>query len=344
VVRDVTSGLAEFLRMAPPGGVAILAFAQTLLRGALVVLIAVLAVHVLGLGGSAVGWLTAAFGAGGLAGGALAAGAVRITRLGRSFIAGMLLWGLPLAFLALRPAAALAYLALVVVGIGNAIVDVAAFTMVTRLAGPRTAGKVLGALEFVALAGLATGSILTPLLLHAFGVRGTLALLGGGLAGLSLAHAVRFRRLDRAMPAPDPEAGLLFTLPMFASLPLAVTELLAAEIEPRQFPAGAVIIREGEPGDHFHLIVEGSATVSVHGAPRPSLQRGDCFGEIALLRDTPRTATVTAGQPLRTLALGREEFLTAVTGNSTSKTAADALAAQRLSADPPDRGDGSART
>src|SRR5215472_8064895 len=132
VVRDVTSGLAEFFRMAPPGGVAILAFAQTLLRGALVVLIAVLAVHVLALGGSAVGWLTAAFGAGGLAGGAVAAGAVRITRLGRAFIAGMLLWGLPLAFLALRPAAAIAYLALAVAGIGNAVVDVSAFTMVTR--------------------------------------------------------------------------------------------------------------------------------------------------------------------------------------------------------------------
>ena len=343
VARDVASGLAEFVRMAPPGGVAILAFAQTLLRGALVVLIAVLAVHVLALGGSAVGWLTAAFGVGGLIGGAVAAAAVRITRLGRSFIAGMLVWGLPLAFLALRPAAALAYLALAVVGIGNAVVDVSAFTLVTRLAGPRTAGKTLGALEFVALAGLATGSILTPLLLHLFGTRGTLALLGGGLAGLALAHAGRFRRLDQAMPPPDPEAGLLVTLPMFAPLPLAVTELLAAETEPRQFPAGTVVIREGEPGDHFYLIVEGSAAVSVHGAPRPSLRRGDCFGEIALLRDTPRTATVTAEQPLHILALGREQFLTAVTGNPASKTAADELAAQRLSADAPDRSDGSAR-
>jgi len=344
VVRDVTSGLAEFLRLAPPGGVAILAFAQTLLRGALVVLIAVLAVHVLALGGPAVGWLTAAFGAGGLIGGAVAAGAVRVTRLGRSFIAGMLLWGLPLAFLALTPTAVIAYLALVVVGMGNAVVDVAVFTLVTRLAAPRTAGKVLGALEFVALAGLATGSILTPLLLHVFGVRGTLALLGGGLAALALAHAVRFRRLDRAMPAPGPETGLLVTLPMFAPLPLAVTELLAAEVEPRQFPAGTVVVREGEPGDHFYLITEGSATVSVHGAPRPSLRRGDCFGEIALLRDTPRTATVTAEQPLHTLALGREQFLTAVTGNPASKTAADELAARRLSADAPDRNDGSHRT
>jgi hypothetical protein len=344
VVRDVTSGLAEFVRMAPPGGVAILAFAQTLLRGALVVLIAVLAVHVLALGGSGVGWLTAAFGAGGLAGGAVAAGAVRITRLGRSFIVGMLLWGVPLAFLALRPAVTIAYLALVVVGIGNAFVDVSCFTLVTRLVGPRTAGNALGALEFVALAGLATGSILTPLLLHVFGVRGTLALLGGGLAGLALAHAIRFTRLDRAMPAPGPEAGLLTSLPMFAPLPLAVTELLAAEIEPRQFPAGEVVTREGEPGDHFHLIVEGSAAVSVRGSPRSALRRGDCFGEIALLRDIPRTATVTAEQPLRTLALGRQEFLTAVTGNSLSKAAADTLVTQRLSADAPDRGDGSART
>jgi hypothetical protein len=336
VVRDVTSGLAEFLRLAPPGGVAILAFAQTLLRGALVVLIPVLAVDVLALGGSAVGWLTAAFGAGGLVGGAVAAGAVRITRLGRSLIAGMLLWGLPLAFLAVTPAVAIAYLALVVVGIGNAVVDVAAFTLVTRMAGPRMAGKVLGALEFVALAGLATGSILTPPLLHVVGVRGSLALLGGGLAGLALAHAVRFRRLDRAMPAPGPEVGLLYNLPMFAPLPLAVTELLATEIEPRQFPAGAVVMREGEAGDHFHLIVDGSAAVSVRGAPRPPLHRGDCFGEIALVRDIPRTATVTAEQPLRTLALGREEFLTAVTGNSTSRAAADSLAAQRLAADPPE--------
>jgi hypothetical protein len=344
VVRDVSSGLAEFVRMAPPGGVAILAFAQTLLRGALVVLIAVLAVDVLALGGSGVGWLTAAFGAGGLVGGAVAAGAVRVTRLGRAFVSGMLLWGVPLAFIGLRPTVAIAYLALVVVGVGNAFVDVSGFTLVTRLAGPRTQGRVLAALEFTALAGLATGSILTPLLLHVLGVRVTLALLGGGLAGLALAHAARFRRLDRDMPAPGPEVGLLQNLPMFAPLPLARIELLAAATEPRQFPAGAVLICEGQTGDDFHLIVDGDAAVSVHGVPRPTLHRGDCFGEIALLRDVPRTATITAEQPLRTLALGRQEFLTAVTGNSTSKAAADTLAAERLSTDPPVRGDGSART
>jgi Cyclic nucleotide-binding domain len=219
------------------------------------------------------------------------------------------------------------------------------------LIGPLLAGGLLAvaapAAAMAAAAGslaAATLSILTPWFLHAFGVRGTLVLLGGGLAGLALLHAVRFRRLDRAMPAPGPEVGLLRNLPMFAPLPLAVTELLAAEIEPHQFPAGTVVMREGEAGDHFHLILDGSAAVSVQGAARPSLHRGDCFGEIALLHDVPRTATVTAEQPLHTLALGREEFLTAVTSNGTSKAAASALAAQRLSSRAPDHGDQAGRT
>jgi predicted MFS family arabinose efflux permease len=332
-IRDVIGGIAEFTRVAPPAGAAILVFAQTFIRGALVVLIAVLAVHVLALGQSAVGWLNAAFGAGGLIGGVVAAVAVRVTRLGRSFIVGLLIWGLPLVVFALAPTAAMAYLALGVAGIGNAIEDTASYTLVTRLVSPRAVGSVLGALEFIVLAGLGIGSIATPLLLDAFGVRGTLGLLGGGLAALALVHAVRFMRLDRAIPAPGPEVGLLRSLAMFAPLPLAVTELLAAELEPRQFPVGAVVVREGEVGEHFYLIVDGSAAVSVRGTSRPSLARGDCFGEIALLRDVPRTATVVAEQPLRTLALGRAEFLAAVTGNSSSRAAAETLVAGRLDAD-----------
>ena len=166
----------------------------------------------------------------------MAAAAVGVARLGRSFIAGLVIWGLPLVLLALAPVAAIAYLALLIAGIGNAVEDTSSYTLVTRLAGPRAAGRVLGALEFIALAGLGIGAILTPPLLHALGVRGTLALLGGGLAGLALAHAVRFTRLDRSMPAPGPQVGLLRNLAMFAPLPMAVTELLAAELQPRQFP------------------------------------------------------------------------------------------------------------
>jgi hypothetical protein len=96
-----------------------------------------------------------------------------------------------------------------------------------------------------------------------------------------------------------------------------------------------VAVREGEVGELFHLIVAGSAAVSVRGEPRPPLAPGDCFGEIALLRGIPRTATVVADQALRTLALDRETFLVAVTGNSMSSAEADALVTRRLTADSP---------
>jgi hypothetical protein len=171
------------------------------------------------------------------------------------------------------------------------------------------------------------------LLLHAFGIRVSLALLGGGLTVLALAHVRRFVRLDKAMPAPGQEVEMLRRLAMFAPLPLAVIELLASDLQPHEFPAGTVAVREGEAGELFHLIVAGSAAVSVRGKPRPPLAPGDCFGEIALLRGIPRTATVVADQPLRTLALGREAFLVAITGNSMSSAAADALVTQRLTED-----------
>jgi len=330
VARDAADGLTELARVAPPGGAAILVFVQTFVRGALVVLIPVLAVDTLMLGQSAVGWLTAAVGVGGLIGGAAATAFMHVTRLGRAFVVGLLLWGLPLAWLALTPSAAVAYLALVVVGTGNAVEDVGFFTLLARCTGARGAGKVLGAAEFVVQAGLGAGAVAAPLLLHAFGVRGALALLGGGLTVLALAHLGRFVRLDKAMPAPGPEVELLRRLAMFAPLPLAVIELLATDLQPHEFDVGTAAVREGEAGNLFYLIVAGSATVIARGRPGPSLGPGDCFGEIALLRDMPRMATVVAEGPLRTLALEREAFLLAVTSNSESSAAADALVNQRL--------------
>jgi MFS family permease len=335
VLREVAEGIGGLVRLPPPGGLAMLMVMQTLLRGALTVLIAVLAVDVLSLGEAAVGWLNAAIGVGGLVGGFIAAAVVRVTRLGRTFVAGLLLWGLPLAALGLFPSPVVAYLALVLVGIGNAVEDVAGFTMIARLAPPKMVGRVLAATELVALTGIALGSLAAPLLIATIEVSGTLAVLGGGLAVLAMANLLRFRRLDRTMPAPGPELELVRGLPMFAHLSLAVTELVAGELRPRRFEPGAVVVREGETGDEFHLVLDGSAAVTVHGRPRPSLGRGDCFGEIALLRDVPRTATITATQTLRTLALGRTEFLTAISGNALSAAAADAIVAERLTADPP---------
>jgi hypothetical protein len=334
LLHDMVTGVKAFVRLAPPGGFAILAFAQTFVRGAVTVLIAVLAVDVLALGEQAVGWLNAALGVGGLVGGVIAAAVVRVTRLGRTFIAGVLLWGLPLVLLWLVTNPSVAYLAFVAIGIGNAMEDVGAFTLVTRLLSPRMTARVLGVLELAALAGIGLGSVAAPSLLAAFDVRGTLALLGLALTGLSIAHARRFARIDRTMPQPGREVDLLRNLPIFAPLPLAVTELLTTELRPQEFESGSVVMREGDPGEEFHVIATGSALVTVRGEPRPSLGSGDCFGEIALLRDIPRTATIIAAEPLHTLALRREQFLAAVASSARSGVAAESLVTERLG-DPP---------
>jgi len=334
VLHDLAAGVSALGRVAPPAGFIVLDFAQTFVRGALMVLVAVLAVDVLVLGEQAVGWLNAALGAGGLVGGVIAAAVVRVTRLGRSFIVGVLLWGLPLVLLALVMQPAVAYLTFLVIGIGNAVEDVGGFTLLARLLSPLELVRVVGIVELAALAGIGVGSIAAPPLLDALGMRGTLTVLGLGLTGLALAYAWRFARIDRTMPQPGREVDLLRGLPMFAPLPLAVTELLSTELRPQDFASGSVIMKEGDPGEEFHVIASGSATVTVQGRPRPSLGPGDCFGEIALLRDIPRTATIIATEDLHTLALRREEFLAAVSGSAMSSVAAESLVSERLSQDP----------
>jgi hypothetical protein len=222
VARDAASGFAELARVAPPAGVGILIFAQTVVRGALVVLIPVLAVQTLVLGQSAVGWLTAAIGAGGLVGGAAAAGLVHVTRLGRAFVAGLLVRGLPLACLALTPSEAVAYLALVVVGIGNAVENVGGFTLIARAAGPRSAGRsarrdrVRGSGRAGRRSRRRTCAPVRPRRSRHAGPAGRRPDV------LALAHVRRFVRLDQAMPDPGQEVELLRRLAMFAPLPLAV--------------------------------------------------------------------------------------------------------------------------
>jgi MFS family permease len=329
----MAAGAADLSRLAPPAGVTVLVFAQTFVRGALTVLVVVLALDVLLLGEAAVGWLTAAMGIGGLVGGAIAGAVLSVRSLARGFVAGLFLWGIPLAMLAAAPTPITAYLALVVVGVGNAVEDVSLFTLMPRAFRPRFVGRALGALELTVFAGIGLGSVAAPVLADWLGVRGALGALGGGLAGLAALYAVRFIRLDADLPVPGPEAGILRRNPIFAPLSLATVELLATELSSSSFAPGEVVVAEGEIGDRFHLIADGTASVSVGGIERGTLGVGDGFGEIALLRDIPRTATITAIDSLRTYSLSRDEFLVAVGSSRLATATAVATAEERLAAD-----------
>jgi CRP-like cAMP-binding protein len=151
------------------------------------------------------------------------------------------------------------------------------------------------------------------------------------LAG-SVGYAVRFAAIDRGLLPPRAEVELLRNLPMFAALPLVTIEQLAGALEIRVYDDGAVVMRAGEAGDRFYLITSGTARVTVHDHDLPALGSGDGFGEIALLRDVPRTATVTADGPLSTLSLDREDFLGAISRTPASARHAELLAERRLAA------------
>jgi MFS family permease len=334
LLRDAVDGGAALLRIGRPAGMVVIAFAQTFVRGALLVLMIVLALDTLALGDDSIGWLNAAIGLGGVAGAAAASRLVRMSNLGRCLVVGAAGWGVGVLALAGAPSGAAAFGALLLVGVANAFQDAPAFILMPRILGPELAGRALGAFELVVMTGMGLGALLAPTLADQLGVRLSLLVVGAGLVVLATAYAGPFAAIDRTMPKPRPEAAMLRELPMFAALPLVVIEQLALDVEPRRYDDQEVVVREGEAGDHFHVVTLGRATVSVAGAPRPALGPGDGFGEIALLRDVPRTATVTADGDLETLSLGRDQFLRAVAANPVSAEQAEALARRRLAAEP----------
>jgi hypothetical protein len=335
-VRQVVEDLAGGLRSYPasPGTSTLLglAFAQTLVRGALTVLVVILAVDVLEIGQAGVGWLNAALGLGGLAGGLLAVRVVRGRWLARWAALGVAGWGLPMVAFVVVDSVPLALALFALVGVANAVLDVGEFTALQRALPPAAIGRGLGVLETVCLVGIGLGAALAPAALAVTEVDGVL--LGAGLF-LVAAAAAGWRAtalLDRRLPAPGREVSVLRGLPMFAPLPLVTVEYLATRLEEACFEDGAVVIREGEPGSLFYVIVEGEAVASVEGRPLRTMGPGDGFGEIALLREVPRTATVVARGVLRTMTLNRTDFLAALSANVDSASAADALVRGRLEA------------
>jgi MFS family permease len=306
--------------------------AQTLVRGSLNVLIVVLAFRLLHAGGSWVGFLTAAIGAGGLIG-AFGSVALAGRRLAVPFGLGLLLWGLPIAALGLWPNKVSALVLLAIVGVGNSLEDVGGFTLLQRIVRDEVLGRVLGVLWGLAMAGVGVGSIVGPQLIHAVGTRGAAAATGLFLTGLVVVAWPRLVAIDRAVAVPAAELDAVEKVPMFRGLSVVAKERVAGSLIPLSFPAGAEIVKEGETGDRFYIVIDGQIGATEGGRPagRGSLEY---FGEIALLRDVPRTATVTARTPVRLYALERDDFLAAVTGYSGGSEAGEAVVAERLATSP----------
>jgi MFS family permease len=304
--------------------------AQTLVAGALNVLVVVAALELLDLGRSGPGLLNSAVGIGGLIGAAITLGLVGLRGLGTAFAFGLVLWGLPLVLFGAWPTTVAAVLFLGLLGIGNTLVDVSGLTLLQRTAPPEVLGRVFGVLESLVVGTLGLGAIIAPLLVSLFGVRWALVATGLLLPALALASWARLRTIDDRAVVPEHELERLRSLPLFAPLPPATLEHLAGNLVRVPAATGAEITRQGDVGDRFYLVDEGEVEVISDGVVVSTLGPGDYFGEIALLRDVPRTATVTARTDAALLALERDEFVSAVSGHPASLEAADAVVAARL--------------
>jgi MFS family permease len=303
--------------------------AQTLVNGAFGVLVAVSALQLLDLGSGGVGYLNAAVGVGGLVGGAVSLALVGHRRLATTFGIAVAGTGGPLLLLGWLPRTGAALVAFGLIGFANIICDVSGFTILQRGTPSKVLSRVFGVLHSLIYATLALGAVLAPPLIHAVGVRWTLVIVGSLLPVLSLLTHTSLTRLDTE-PGDPRRLELLQAIPIFSPLSPPVLEQLAARLTPVQAQSGEEIIRAGDHGDRFYVVGAGEIEVVLDGEPPRREGAGSYFGEIALLRDVPRTATVRAATDVELFALDRDEFLPAVTGHAGSAEAAEAVIGSRL--------------
>ncbi|HUG30286.1 MAG TPA: MFS transporter [Candidatus Limnocylindria bacterium] len=289
-------------------------FSQVMTRALMTPLMVVAAIELLSMGEAGVGLLNAALGLGGLVGAVFAISLTRTDRLIRTKCAALAYWGAPIAVIGLLPSPALALAAMVVVGVANAVYDVALFTIFQRGTANDERAPTFSIFEGVVGLGSVAGSILAPVLLATFGIRGALAVTGAILPIVALVIYARTARADRVTVVDEPMLQLLREVPAFAELPLTAFERLVGGLEPLSFAPDETVMREGEPGDRFVVVESGQVEVTAGGRQIHRLGRGAGLGEIALLRRSPRTATVTAVTPVTAFAIPGSCFVAAVSG------------------------------
>jgi MFS family permease len=322
--QDALAGFRVLREEAESRDLVLLIFAEELMLGCADLLYVLVALDLLALGNSWAGYLNAAFGAGGVIGASLAAMLVGRRRLVPPLLWSAVVWGAAFAALGVVGSAAAAAAVFLVAGGGRSLFDVSARTLLQRTAPPEALARIFGVAESMSQAGLALGSLLVPLLALIGGP--TAAVVGAGIVmpAIIFARLRALRAIDAAATVPVVELALLRQVPMFESLPAPELEGLAHNMHLLEVPAGTAVVEEGDHGDRFYVVASGAFTVTAGGRTVNRLEAGDGFGEIALLRDVPRTATVRADEDARVYALAKDAFLIALTGHAPTRQRAEA--------------------
>jgi len=303
---------------------------QCIALGALDVLYVELAQGVLHRGGAWAGYLAGAFGVGGVIAIAATARLVGRPRLAGPLVLSLAVWSVAFLGLAALPGVIAAVVLLAVSGGARATFDVTGRTLLQRVARPGLLARVFGVLEGLQMAGYAVGSLLAPLFVAIGGAPLAFVAVGSILPLVGLVGSARMLDIDRHADVPVVEIALLRSISLFSSLAPPTLEPLAQALVPLSPPPGTEVIRQGDEGDLFYVIAAGEVDVIADGRLAATLGRGDYFGEIALLNDVPRTATVRTRGETSLYALARETFLVAVTGHVTVRPQAQELTGRRL--------------
>ena len=331
IMAERLAGFTTLGRDRPLRLMMVLLTAQTAVFGAVQVFIVVAAFELLDLGEGGVGYLSAAIGIGAFIG---AVGALSLTgarRLSPAFLFGIVLIGVPLMAIGVWQELAVAVLALGLMGVGSSLVDVAGLTLVQRAVPDDVLARVFGVIQMLWLASIGIGAAVVPALISWLGVEASFIAVGAVLPVLVVLLGAQVARIDAAATGPKAEElRILASVPIFAPLPGGSLEHIAARLIPLRVEPGTVIVGEGDAGDRFYIVAEGEVDVTQSGAALTQLGAGGYFGEIALLRDVARTATVTARTNVVLYALDRDDFLAAVTGHPQSAEAAESVMAARL--------------
>lgn len=329
LIGEVKEGMATLRRHWDARTVVLAWTLESMLIGVLEVVLVVVALDLLDWGDPGVGLLTAVTGVGGIFGAAALAVSPRTRAYGMVLVTALAVFGLGLAGMSIDQTA-LVVLGATAIGVALSLADVASQTLVQRTTPGDSLGRVLGMCEGLYWAAVGVGALLGSLVIEALGPVSALVGFAATAVLVALLFAAPLRRIDRDAQVAFDRVASCGGCSLFAALPVATVEYLANHAADRTFSPGERIMREGDDGDDFYLIVDGEVDVDVGGRVVKRLGPGDYFGEIALLYQTPRTATVTAVSPLQTLGFDGAHFVAAVTGYLGSTATIGAVAEARM--------------
>ena len=337
-VRAITTSSTAFVLVA-------YSLVATLVFGIDTVLFVILSRDVLGTGAEGYGYLLAGLGVGGLLAAGLVTRLERVPHLSVVIMGGMVAYCLPTLIFLVVSDPAVAFGAQVVRGAGTLVVDVLAITALQRALPHELLARVFGAFDTMVILAIIVGSLLVPPAVSALGLDAVLWLSSVGIPIACLLGWPALRRMDREAAARRarlaPRITLLSDCDLFASVSEGAVEQLAGFATDVHVDAGTVVMREGEEADHFYVIVEGLLTVTAegeHGSTRSfgDMRNGDYFGEIGLIEQIPRTATVRASDDCHLLQIDGAALIAALTESAPSAALVDG-AAVRLGRTHPSR-------